>query len=70
LEERQTSISVIIAGALVAVAVLITGHWQIGTAPTQVYRVNRWTGSVTACNVVLDQGNEGMRKPGNNIPCE
>jgi hypothetical protein len=66
----STSVSVIIAGALVAVAVLITGHWQIEVAPGAVYRLDRWTGDVAACNVLdHERGNVAMFQAGSNIPC-
>jgi hypothetical protein len=46
---------------LVAVAVLITGHWQIGVAPAGIYRLDRWTGSVVACKAPEANGS---------VPCE
>jgi hypothetical protein len=38
-------IAIIIAGALIAVAILIVNHWTL----TQDRLLNRWTGSVVYC---------------------
>ena len=51
------SLAIIIAGAIVAFSVALSTRWQIAVAPVQnapnpqVYRLDRWTGDVTSCNV-------------------
>jgi hypothetical protein len=47
------SIAIIIAGALIAVAIMLTNHWTL-LAPDQstlgdALLLNRWTGAVVAC---------------------
>ncbi len=41
----------VLAGlALVALAVLITNHWQMQAVPgSGLFRLNRWTGEVAVC---------------------
>ena len=41
----------LIAGALIAVAVLIVFRWQISAATGVVYRLDRWTGDIVACEL-------------------
>jgi hypothetical protein len=42
----STPISIVIAGILIAFAILITGHWQISVAgPGRTHRLARWTGA-------------------------
>jgi hypothetical protein len=38
--------AIIIAGALIALAILITNHWQVAG----VVRMDRWTGAIYKCN--------------------
>jgi hypothetical protein len=46
----STPISIAIAGVVVALTILITGHWQISAAgPGRAYRLDRWTGAITDC---------------------
>lgn len=42
--------ALLIGFSLLAAAILVTNHWQIGAAPGAVVRLNRWTGAVVACN--------------------
>jgi|HubBroStandDraft_6_1064221.scaffolds.fasta_scaffold2798086_1 hypothetical protein len=43
----STPISIAIAGVVVALTILITGHWQISAAgPGRAYRLDRWTGAI------------------------
>jgi hypothetical protein len=47
-----------IIGALVAGAILVAFRWQITAAPGHVYRLDRWTGRITVCdleNPVVDR---------------
>lgn len=41
--------SVIVAGALIAVAIALTNHWEFTSRDGASYRLNRWTGSITLC---------------------
>jgi hypothetical protein len=46
----STPISIVIAGILIAFAILITGHWQISVAgPGRTHRLDRWTGAIADC---------------------
>lgn len=62
----------ILAGALlIASAILFSHRWEIGVAAGQVYRLDRWTGTVVSCNWrSSDGGNLGMFVAGSTIPCE
>ena len=45
-------VAAVIAGALIAVAILITNHWQLKTSSNDLQvslRLNRWTGQVGLC---------------------
>jgi len=56
---------------MIGLAILNTNHWQIGVASGQVYRLDRWTGKVVACNAMrADEGNLAMFVGGSDIPCE
>jgi hypothetical protein len=59
------------AGALIAIAVLFTNHWRIAVAPAQIYRLDRWAGTVTVCNAPSGgNGNMALVDPGADIPCK
>jgi hypothetical protein len=34
-----------------AAAILIVFRWQISAAPGRVYRLDRWTGHITVCDL-------------------
>jgi hypothetical protein len=45
-------IAIIIAGALIAAAIMVTNHWTLYTAGNDFVsflRLNRWTGSIVVC---------------------
>ena len=44
-------IAVLIAGLLIAAAILISFRWQISAATGVVYRLDRWTGNIIACEL-------------------
>lgn len=44
------NLAIILAGALIAFAVALTGRWQVSAAPGGLYRLDRWTGAVSACD--------------------
>jgi len=41
--------SVIVAGTLVAAAILFSNHWAFAWGGGATYRLNRWTGTITLC---------------------
>jgi hypothetical protein len=43
--------AVVIAGALIAIAMLIVFRWQISAATGVVYRLDRWTGHAIGCDL-------------------
>ena len=46
----STPIAIVVAGILIAAAILIAGHWQISIAgPGSAYRLDRWTGAIADC---------------------
>jgi hypothetical protein len=50
------SLAIIIGSALIAAAILFVFHWgvAISSGEPPVVRLNRWSGTVTACNVARD----------------
>jgi hypothetical protein len=46
-------IATVIGGALIAAAILITNHWELGGNPNLelTLRLNRWNGAVEICSV-------------------
>jgi hypothetical protein len=42
--------SIIIAGTLIAIAILIAGRWEIFGSASGVWRLDRWTGAVQLCH--------------------
>jgi hypothetical protein len=57
----RVPIAIVIAGVLIAAAILITLRWEISAATGVVYRLDRWTGAVTVCT--LGQPIECWRVP-------
>jgi hypothetical protein len=47
----RPALSILLAGCLVAIAILIAFRWQITAAPGFVYRLDRWSGHVNACEL-------------------
>jgi hypothetical protein len=47
------SIAVLIGSAMIAAAILIALRWEVALGPAQppVVRLDRWTGTVTVCNL-------------------
>jgi hypothetical protein len=45
----RVPVAIVIAGALVAIAILVALRWQITAASGYVYRLDRWTGHITVC---------------------
>jgi hypothetical protein len=46
---NQQAAAIIIAGALIAAAIVFTNHWEVVTGGM---RMNRWTGTIIVCNWV------------------
>jgi hypothetical protein len=42
-------IAIVLAGALIAGAILITNHWALGVAAELPVLMNRWTGNIVWC---------------------
>ena len=42
-------LAIIVAGALIALAIGLTNHWEVTTSGEGTYRLNRWTGAVSLC---------------------
>jgi hypothetical protein len=50
----ERNIAIVIAGGLIALAIMITNHWTINTLAnglTAAARLNRWTGEIELCSV-------------------
>lgn len=47
----RIAVGVVIAGALIVIAILIVFRWQISAATGVVYRLDRWTGLATVCDL-------------------
>jgi hypothetical protein len=41
--------SIVLGAAIIALAILFVGRWQIAGAPNAALRIDRWTGKVVAC---------------------
>ncbi len=46
------ALSVLAAGMLIASAILFTGRWELAGVGGQPYRLDRWTGAVSACSAL------------------
>jgi hypothetical protein len=47
----RIAVAVAIAGALIAIAVLIAFRWQISAATGVVFRLDKWTGHAVVCDL-------------------
>lgn len=47
----RITVAVVIAGTLIAIAILVAFRWQISAATGVVYRLDRWTGKIIACEL-------------------
>ncbi len=56
--------AIILAGALIAGAIVFIFRWEIGAGTGRVYRLDRWTGAVDECGapsqIVADATNFGF----------
>ena len=46
------SIAIVVAGAMIAAAILVTNHWTLHTGAsdfTTAVRLNKWTGAIDIC---------------------
>jgi hypothetical protein len=50
---NQQAVAIVIAGVLIAAAIMVTNHWTLsmtaGENWRQTLRMNRWTGSIVQC---------------------
>jgi hypothetical protein len=51
---RSIALSVIAGALLLGASTLTAARWEISAQGGVVYRLDRWTGSVTVCNVTAD----------------
>jgi hypothetical protein len=45
----SNSIAIIVAGALIALSIALTNHWEMVSSGEGTYRLNRWTGGIHLC---------------------
>ena len=70
----KTPLAICVAGVLIAVAILTTGHWQL-LGPRQssgesVIRLNRWTGAIDICSIdPKSEAAAGADKAGARLTC-
>jgi hypothetical protein len=61
----KQSVAIIIAGGLIAAAIMFTNHWSLVVlhpdSPSDALRLNRWTGTVILCG--------GLREGTWEMPC-
>jgi hypothetical protein len=49
------SIAILVGSAIVAAAVVAPSRWEMAADGGQIYRLDRWTGAVVACNASNQQ---------------
>jgi hypothetical protein len=47
----RATVAIVIAGTLIAIAILVAFRWQITAGTGIVYRLDRWTGDIVACEI-------------------
>jgi hypothetical protein len=65
------NIAIVVAGGLIALAIMITNHWTINTLAnglTAAARLNRWTGEIELCSVNV-QTLSGANVTGARLEC-
>jgi hypothetical protein len=69
----KTPLAIGAAGALIAIAILITSHWQLlGRLSNgeSVIRLNRWTGTIDICSIdPKSEAAAGADKAGARLTC-
>ncbi len=48
-------VSILVGAVAVAIALLITFHWEIIVTDSVTYRLNRWTGTIEICTARDDR---------------
>jgi hypothetical protein len=43
--------SIIIAGAMIAIAILIAGRWEISSGGNAAWQLDHWTGNIKVCGM-------------------
>ena len=61
--------AIVIAGALVAAAILFTNHWAFAWGDGASYRLNRWTGTIVLC-APQPHGRTSITAGGMSYTCE
>jgi hypothetical protein len=67
-----TPIAIVGAAIIIALAIIMTNHWQLVAANGAVFRLNRWNGTVMICHLpqgLIDQ-NRNLVAGGIPLPCE
>ena len=49
------NISIIVGAALIAAVLAIVSRWEVSIGPGAVYRLDRWTGTLTRCDDQWEQ---------------
>jgi hypothetical protein len=60
----------LLAGVMIAGAILFTFRWEISAGGQGVYRLDRWSGVVTECAASLDSINKQARLEPVQVHCE
>jgi hypothetical protein len=57
------SAAILVAAAIVASSIVFTFRWEVALGPQQppVVRLDRWTGTVTVCNIMPDAADTAAR---------
>jgi hypothetical protein len=57
------SLAILIAAVIVASSIFFTFRWEVALGPQQppVVRLDRWTGTVTVCNILPDAADAAAR---------
>ena len=64
------AVAILLAGVMIAGAILFTFRWEISAGSQGVYRLDRWSGVVTVCAASLDSINRQARFEAAQLLCE
>jgi hypothetical protein len=67
------NIAIVVAGGLIALAIMVTNHWTINTPADGVVaaaRLNRWTGAIELCSVDPKSLAGASSLAGGKVECE
>lgn len=58
------NLAIIGAGAVIAMAILVTFRWEVGSSAGMTVRLDRWTGEIIGCNapsqMIVDASSLGL----------